>query len=330
MNVQPVSIADEVTLGPFAEAPSELPAQELVERIDNLASRVSSLQDETSLLLHQHLTQLRSALQERLDVEVESEAEEEMVLSIPPELDIIEAIIAGRGVGSSENLPKAEPTTAKVVDMQAQGNLPPLVPAPSTTDTNTTESESWLDAGHEQDWHDSDEQEEETLLKTMESLFEQTHAFEAAEEHQGDDEEEPIEPPELSPEPAIEMEPLEQLAQTVVEQKRPQAEAIQVLPRHLAYEAMAAPWRLEDDGLLVCTVPPEYEPTRIQALAQALERRISVIEVPHQEVVQAFEQAYGPVSGVDNDALLISLSQERVKRSSSGLLGKVRSWFRKT
>lgn len=124
-----------------------------------------------------------------------------------------------------------------------------------------------------------------------------------------------------------ELEPLEQLVSTARRSRKPQPRAVAALPRRLAYEALAAPCRLEEDGTLVCVVPEDYEPARIKALARALERRVSVIEAPHPQVVECLESAYGPVGGVDQDALLIAMSDE-TPVPSNGLFGRVRRWLK--
>lgn len=125
------------------------------------------------------------------------------------------------------------------------------------------------------------------------------------------------------------IEPLERLARQSTSSRRPQPRAVAVLPRHLAYEALAAPLRLNPDGGLVCLVPEEYEPERLHRLASALERRVVAVEGPHEEVMAALEAAYGPVGGVDQDALLIAISDDSSGRPR-GFMGRMSRWLRNT
>ena len=104
--------------------------------------------------------------------------------------------------------------------------------------------------------------------------------------------------------------------------RKPQQAAIRALPRRLAYEALAAPLRIKDD-LLVCLVPDDYESDRIQNLSEELGRGVQVIEASHEAVLEALQQAYGTVTGPDQDALLLAISANPNK---SGLLSRLTRW----
>lgn len=126
--------------------------------------------------------------------------------------------------------------------------------------------------------------------------------------------------------PAGEVEPLEQLARTELPM-RPSSAAVAILPKRIAYDAMAAPLKVDEDGTLVCLVPEEYEPSRVRKMALQLERRVTVYEVEHEQVLDALGAAYGPPTGVDQDALLLSISDES-KVAHPSLVSRMGSWLK--
>lgn len=125
------------------------------------------------------------------------------------------------------------------------------------------------------------------------------------------------------------IEPLERLASHPPASARPHPRAVAAVPRQLAYEALAAPMRIDGDGTLACLVPDDYEPERLDHLAATLERRVVAVKAPHDEVIEALEAAYGPVAGVDKDALLIAISDDS-SSANGGLMGRVSRWLRNT
>jgi hypothetical protein len=126
--------------------------------------------------------------------------------------------------------------------------------------------------------------------------------------------------------PEDEEEPLERLASSPVVQ-RPHARAVAAVPKADAYRAMAAPFRVTEDGTLQCLVPEDHEPARVRDLATALGRKVSALEVEHQDVVAALEAAYGPVQGVDQDALLHAIASGARDHGRSGFVRRMRRWL---
>lgn len=109
----------------------------------------------------------------------------------------------------------------------------------------------------------------------------------------------------------------------------PEPEAVAAVPRHLAYRALAAPLRLAEEGNLICVVPEEdHVPERIEDLSRALGWPVVAIGAPHQDVLASLAAAYGPVDGVDQDALLIAIVERETERR--GLMGRMSRWFRNT
>ncbi len=106
---------------------------------------------------------------------------------------------------------------------------------------------------------------------------------------------------------ADDMEPLERLAS---ERPLPRASAVSALPKRLAYRAMVAPLRVDDEGVLHVLAPEGYEADRMQQLARDLGRRVVVQDGAHAEVVRGLVAAYGPTGDPDQDALITAIAED--------------------
>ncbi|MEL6185947.1 MAG: hypothetical protein AAFU79_15085, partial [Myxococcota bacterium] len=130
--------------------------------------------------------------------------------------------------------------------------------------------------------------------------------------------------------PATRELPIEEPVEAEPRTGAPEPEAVAAVPRNLAYRALAAPVRLDPDGHLVCLVAEdERAPERVEELSGALGWPVVAVAAPHGDILASLAAAYGPIDGVDQDALLVALVEHHSGRRQ-GLMARMSSWFANT
>ncbi|MBX2810270.1 MAG: hypothetical protein KTR25_00605 [Myxococcales bacterium] len=177
---------------------------------------------------------------------------------------------------------------------------------------------------------DTSPYEDEISVATQDVLTERSDVARATKKEKSSDDEDVVDDSSVPHEGIYHekdnYEPLEKLASQAHLPVRPQPQAVAIVPKRLAYQAMAAPIRVETDGALCCIAPSDYDPERLGRLSSSLERRVVVIESSQADVVAALDAAYGPAQGVDLDALLLAISDD-YQHARPSLVGRVSRWL---